>query len=54
MILSGCLLNGGLYIKMGQGLVTLNHVLPHQYITTLEALHDKAISRSASEVCVVY
>ncbi|VDD82524.1 unnamed protein product [Mesocestoides corti] len=49
-MLSVCLLNGGLYIKMGQGLTSLNHVLPRQITTTLEVLHDKAIARSTDEV----
>jgi len=35
-ILYGCLHNGGLYIKMGQGLVSLNHILPIQYLQTLQ------------------
>nr|VZI42677.1 unnamed protein product [Spirometra erinaceieuropaei] len=50
MILRGCIKNGGLYIKMGQGLASLNHVLPKEYTTTLEALHDRAIARSKNEV----
>ena len=28
-ILAGALKNGGLYIKLGQGLVSMNHILPH-------------------------
>lgn len=35
-LLEGCLGNGGLYIKLGQGLVSLNHILPAQYISTLK------------------
>ncbi|VDL18643.1 unnamed protein product [Hymenolepis diminuta] len=50
MILAGCLLNGGLFIKMGQGLTTMGHLIPTQIASTLEALHDKAISRSPNEV----
>jgi aarF domain-containing kinase len=34
-ILDGCLRNGGLYIKLGQGLVCLNHILPNEYLETL-------------------
>ncbi|KAA0200788.1 AarF domain containing kinase 5, partial [Fasciolopsis buskii] len=49
-ILNGCLANGGLYIKMGQGLSSLNHVLPRQYTETLERLHDRALMRTADEV----
>lgn len=40
-IVSGALKNGGLYVKLGQGLGTFNQVLPHQYIDTLKALQDK-------------
>lgn len=35
-ILQGCLSNGGLYIKLGQGLCSMDHVLPRQYILTLK------------------
>lgn len=40
-IVAGALSNGGLYIKLGQGLSTLNHILPHQYTDTLKSLQDK-------------
>lgn len=49
-ILSGCLKNGGLYIKLGQGLVSFNHILPKEYLTTLEILYDKAPGRTKNEV----
>lgn len=35
-ILQGCMENGGLYIKAGQGLVSLNHILPPEYLETLK------------------
>ena len=50
LLLAACLLNGGLYIKMGQGLTSMNHILPPQITSSLEVLHDKAISRSPNEV----
>jgi aarF domain-containing kinase len=49
-ILRGCLKNGGLYIKLGQGLVSMNHILPKEYLSTLEVLQDKALSRQKDEV----
>lgn len=49
-ILTGCLQNGGLYIKLGQGLVSMNHILPKEYLETLKVLQDKCLSRGASEV----
>ncbi len=42
LIVAGALKNGGLYIKLGQGLGTFNHVLPRQYLDTLKSLQDRA------------
>ena len=39
-IVNGALKNGGLYIKLGQGLGSFNQVLPRQYIDTLKVLQD--------------
>ncbi|XP_023242615.1 uncharacterized aarF domain-containing protein kinase 5-like [Centruroides sculpturatus] len=49
-ILVGCLKNGGLYIKLGQSLVTLNHILPIEYTETLSVLHNKALERKPDEL----
>ncbi|CAG5116393.1 unnamed protein product [Candidula unifasciata] len=49
-ILVGCLKNGGIYIKLGQGLVSMNHILPVEYTRTLVVLQDKALSRKPHEV----
>ncbi|KAF4524662.1 hypothetical protein B566_EDAN012244 [Ephemera danica] len=49
-LLEGCLANGGLYIKLGQGLVSLNHILPRQYVDTLKVLQDKCLIRGNAEV----
>jgi aarF domain-containing kinase len=40
-IVSGSLLNGGLYIKLCQGLAAMNHILPKVYTDTLIALQDQ-------------
>lgn len=40
-IVAGALKNGGLYIKLGQGLSTFNQVLPRQFTETLKSLQDK-------------
>ena len=37
----GALANGGLYIKLGQGLGSMNQVLPPEYVDTLKILQDK-------------
>lgn len=43
-IVTGALANGGLYIKLGQGLGSMNQVLPVEYIDTLKILQDKVSS----------
>lgn len=49
-LLDGCLLNGGLYIKAGQGLAAINHILPIEYTETLKLLEDKCLERKKDEV----
>lgn len=49
-MLEGCLLNGGLYIKIGQGVAAINHILPHEYTETLKELEDKCLERKQDEV----
>ena len=39
--MSGSLLNGGLYIKLCQGLAAMNHILPNVYTDTLIVLQDQ-------------
>ncbi|XP_048509948.1 uncharacterized aarF domain-containing protein kinase 5 isoform X2 [Athalia rosae] len=53
-IFEGCLLNGGLYIKLGQGLAALNHILPREYVETLTLLQDKCLTREPDEVDSVF
>lgn len=49
-IVGGALRNGGLYVKLGQGLCSFNHLLPPEYIRTLQVLEDKALDRRYREV----
>jgi hypothetical protein len=49
-IADGCIDNGGLYVKMGQGLVTADHILPKEYCDGLRRLQDKALRRQRNEV----
>lgn len=49
-ILHGCLVNGGLYIKMGQGVAAMNHIIPKEYVMTLKKLEDQCLPRKAGEV----
>nr|KAF6276837.1 aarF domain containing kinase 5 [Pipistrellus kuhlii] len=49
-LVSGAIYNGGLYVKLGQGLCSFNHLLPPEYIQTLRVLEDKALTRGFREV----
>lgn len=49
-LLEGCLQNGGSYIKLGQGLVSMNQILPKEYIDILKALQDKCLPREIGEL----
>ncbi|KAK9692812.1 Ankyrin repeats (3 copies) [Popillia japonica] len=49
-IMNGCLVNGGTYIKLGQGLVSLSHILPVEYIEILSRLQDQCLHRDISEL----
>eukprot|EP01134_Creolimax_fragrantissima_P003346 CFRG3346T1 len=41
-VLRLCQRNGGLYVKLGQGIASMNHILPPQYNRVFSVLHDKA------------
>ncbi|XP_069588216.1 uncharacterized aarF domain-containing protein kinase 5 isoform X3 [Ranitomeya imitator] len=49
-LVDGAVMNGGLYIKLGQGLCTFNHLLPPEYVNTLRVLEDQALPRRTNEV----
>jgi len=49
-LVDGCLDNGGLYIKLGQGLVSMNHILPKEYTETLKVLQDRCLGRCNDEI----
>lgn len=53
-MLKGCLANGGLYIKVGQGFATVNHILPPEYTETLQKLHNECLTRKKDEVKRVF
>ncbi|XP_051728443.1 uncharacterized aarF domain-containing protein kinase 5 isoform X2 [Ctenopharyngodon idella] len=48
-MVDGAIQNGGLYIKLGQGLCAFNHLLPPEYLRTLHVLEDKALNRRYKE-----
>lgn len=49
-LVAGAIRNGGLYVKLGQGLCSFNHLLPPEYIRTLRVLEDRALTRGFQEV----
>ncbi|XP_019849825.1 PREDICTED: uncharacterized aarF domain-containing protein kinase 5-like isoform X2 [Amphimedon queenslandica] len=49
-IVNGAMANGGLYIKLGQGLGSFNQILPREYIDTLKILLNKALFRDDKEL----
>uniref|UniRef100_A0A182SU54 ABC1 atypical kinase-like domain-containing protein n=1 Tax=Anopheles maculatus TaxID=74869 RepID=A0A182SU54_9DIPT len=49
-LLAGCLANGGLYIKIGQGVAAINHIVPKEYVDTLRQLEDRCLTRQPGEV----
>ena len=49
-MVGGAVRNGGIYIKLGQGLCSFNHLFPVEYIRTLQILEDKALIRGYKEV----
>lgn len=52
-LVAGAISNGGLYVKLGQGLCSFNHLLPPEYIRTLRVLEDRALKRGFQEVSPV-
>ncbi|XP_047461132.1 uncharacterized aarF domain-containing protein kinase 5 isoform X1 [Mugil cephalus] len=53
-IVEGAIRNGGIYIKLGQGLCSFNHLLPPEYIRTLQVLEDRALDRRYKEVDALF
>uniref|UniRef100_A0A3Q3L8C7 AarF domain containing kinase 5 n=1 Tax=Mastacembelus armatus TaxID=205130 RepID=A0A3Q3L8C7_9TELE len=53
-MVNGAVRNGGIYIKLGQGLCSFNHLLPPEYIRTLQILEDKALNRRYKEVDALF
>ncbi|XP_029298306.1 putative aarF domain-containing protein kinase 5 isoform X1 [Cottoperca gobio] len=53
-MVEGAMRNGGIYIKLGQGLCSFNHLLPPEYIRTLQILEDKALNRQYKEVDALF
>ena len=46
--------NGGVFVKMGQTIASLNHILPHVYIQTFQKCQDQVKHQSYDEISVVF
>ncbi|KAJ7991374.1 hypothetical protein DPEC_G00283150 [Dallia pectoralis] len=53
-MVQGAVQNGGIYVKLGQGLCSFNHLLPPEYVKTLQVLEDKALNRRCNEVDALF
>lgn len=53
-LLETCLLNGGLYIKVGQGFAAINHILPVEYTQTLAKLQDQCLPTTKADIQKVF
>lgn len=53
-VAQGCIENGGVYVKMGQGMVSADHILPKEYTDGLRLLQDKALRRQRNEVNTIF
>ncbi|XP_061404299.1 uncharacterized aarF domain-containing protein kinase 5-like isoform X1 [Lethenteron reissneri] len=53
-IVNAAILNGGVYIKLGQGLCAFNHLLPREFTKTLRVLEDQALDRRYQEVDALF
>ena len=51
-LVDACIANGGMYVKMGQGLSTMNHILPKEYYLTLRKLQTEALPSHGVEVAI--
>ena len=48
-----CCVNGGIFIKVGQHLGTLDYLLPEEYVKTMKILHTDAPQSSFESVVTV-
>lgn len=53
-LLNGCLVNGGLYIKIGQGVSAINHILPKEYTNTLKKLEVNTRHSEIKDCLIIF
>lgn len=49
-----CQKQGGIYVKLGQHISSLDYLLPEEYCSAMTVLHDEAMFRSFEEIVAVF
>lgn len=49
-MVKACIQNGGIYVKLGQALSTMNHILPKEFYITLRTLQNEALRSKGTDV----
>ena len=50
VLVKTCIANGGMYVKLGQGLSMMNHILPKEFYLTLRKLQNEALRSEGNDV----
>jgi len=54
VIKTACIENDGLYVKFGQGIATMDHILPPPFYKHLSKLQDQAKAASYDKISAVF
>lgn len=50
ILVKTCIANGGMYVKLGQGLSMMNHILPKEFYLTLRRLQNEALRAEGNDI----
>ncbi len=50
LLVETCIQNGGIYVKLGQGLSMMNHILPKEFYLTMRKLQNEALRSEGTDV----
>jgi len=53
-LMQACKINDGLYVKMGQGMATMDHLLPPPFYKWMSKLQDKANASPKEKIKKVF
>ena len=51
---SACIYNDGLYVKFGQGIAAMDHLLPPPFYKHISKLQDKARAASYEQIAALF